>query len=519
MSKSLSYLRYNRLSSVLLPVALVLGLSACGGGDSDAPVSAALPSPNAATPSVEADNAQLQSQIDDINAKLKEAYAKLKEGEAKLASQGVTKPQDTSTDKTASTQTATTQKSDSKSTDKFAELDKAIAATQAKPQSFENSEQAKSLQAEITKLKEQINTLNKEKDNLLKNGVTDEAVKKELEATKAELKRYEDKYKEKEEKEAAEKARAEAIAREQARQKQEINEKRLAAEKERIKTQPHSGTDKIFKALNDIKTKFEPGRDHYGGAVLSVNNKDNTAQAFIFAEEDYNSPAKGEIDAAFKQFKIGNTNINLLEKGSKFHLRELTAQDFPNGGFGSGIIGSKQDDWRFSGFGELRYGVYNDPQGNSHLFVYGNPSAATKHGSPNVDIVYRGSAIMGKDGKYRALPKAVTAVLDKNKTDLNISIKTDKNVTLEVPTTIKTQHKEFPIAGGAGKELGQKFSGENALMSANGALFGSAELGGFFAVKEGVHQGEYGVFGASFDSEYLKSDKEFEAALQNNEPK
>lgn len=507
---------------VILPSVLSIALSACGGEANKV----ILPSPTAALPShsTSAEDTLLKSRLDDLNKQIQETKDKLSVAQSTQS----TKP----TKKTSST-------------DSTPELDNALSQIGKATTSPQEDEAVKK---SLIELKTQIALLQKEKEKLqelVSQGVTDKALLAQIESLKAQLAPY---LKQKEE--AAQQLTAEQ---EEARKKKqayatlrtEQEMARLNEEKTRLaKPTPKSGNNSVVEALAEIKQYYEPGKDHFGGAILTVNHAANTAKAVIMPEVDYsigidlidkdlqgkingsgslpNGYIKGEgMKEALQNFRIGNTAINLLEQdGTQYHLKALTTNNFTNGGFNSanpGIVGSKWGDANYSAFGQLRYGVYNDNQGNSHLFVYGNPSSKLAHGSPNVNITYRGSAIMGKNGQYRELPKAVTAVLNKEKTNLAISIQAAQEL-LKVDTTVQTQLKEHPIAGGESKELGQKFSGDNEKMSATGALFGSAEIGGFFAVKSGQYAGEHGVFGATFDNTYLSADTDFKDAHTNNNP-
>lgn len=516
---------------LILPSVLSVALSACGGGEASQVL---LPSLSAALPShsASAQDALLKNRINELNSQIQAAAAKLEEAKktrqptGKQASQTEAKPD--SKPNTTSNDTP--------------ELDKALAQI-GKPATSPQEDEA--TKKTLIELKTQIALLQKEKEKLqelVSQGVTDKALLAQIESLKAQLAPYLKKEEEANQQLTAE--QEEARKRKEAYATLRITQEtaRLNEEKTRLaKLTLKNGDDSVVKALQDIKAYYQPARDHFGGAILTVNHKDKTAKAVIMPEVDYsigidkdlqgkingsgslpNGYIKGEgMKEALQNFRIGNTPINLLEKdGTKYHLQKLTAENFTGGGFDKdnfGIVGSKWGDANYSAFGQLRYGVYNDNQGNSHLFVYGNPSSQNPHGSPNVNITYRGSAIISKGGQYRELPKAVTAVLDKNKTDLDISIQVE-NQKLDVKTKIEKQFKEHPIAGGAGKELGQKFFGENNQMSATGALFGPAEIGGFFAVKEGQYKGEHGVFGATFDNTYLSADKDFKDAHTKNNP-
>lgn len=519
---------------LILPSVLSVALSACGGGEANQVL---LPSLSAALPShsASAQDALLKNRIDELNSQIQAAAAKLEEAQKTRQPTG----------KQASQTEAKPNNKPSTTSNDTPELDKALAQI-GKPATSPQEDEA--VKKSLIELKTQIALLQKEKEKLqelVSQGVTDKALLAQIESLKAQLAPY---LKQKEE--AAQQLTAEQ---EEARKKKqayatlrtEQEMARLNEEKTRLaKPTPKSGNNSVVEALAEIKQYYEPGKDHFGGAILTVNHAANTAKAVIMPEVDYaigidlidkdlqgkingsgslpSKTIKGEgMKEALQNFRIGDTPINLLEKdGTKYHLQKLTAENFTGGGFDKdnfGIVGSKWGDANYSAFGQLRYGVYNDNQGNSHLFVYGNPSSKLAHGSPNVNITYRGSAIMGKNGQYRELPKAVTAVLNKEKTNLAISIQAAQEL-LKVDTTVQTQLKEHPIAGGESKELGQKFSGDNEKMSATGALFGSAEIGGFFAVKSGQYAGEHGVFGATFDNTYLSADTDFKDAHTNNNP-
>lgn len=232
-------------------------------------------------------------------------------------------------------------------------------------------------------------------------------------------------------------------------------------------------------------------RGAFDGAMITINNNTGTMTGAPTPNLD------------FEFFKINGTRVILLQrlddKLKSIPLRKLTAEDFPDGGYAPkdpanpGYLGSSYGNSQGKGvdslksFGQVRFGVYTDNTNTSHLFVHGNPSARSFSG------IFRGSAIIGKDGNYRPLPKAVTAYLNQDFTKLDIAIQTDKT-TLKFGTDVNYDHKTF--------------SGNDNGVQSYGGLFGTDGLGGFFEVQEGVHKGEHGVFGASNGKDILEDYRE-----------
>lgn len=235
------------------------------------------------------------------------------------------------------------------------------------------------------------------------------------------------------------------------------------------------------KGMTKMKRYHEGyNRGAFDGTMLTINNNTGAIKGAPTPNLD------------FEFFRVNGTRMILLQRlDDKLYsipLRKLSALDFPDGGYAPkdptnpGYIGSSYGNSQGKGvdslksFGQVRFGVYTDNTNTSHLFVHGNPSARSFSG------IFRGSAIIGKDGNYRGLPKAVTAYLNKDFTKLDVAIQTDKTL-LKFGADVNYDHKTF--------------NGDNNGVQTYGGLFGTDGLGGFFDVKEGVHKGEHGVFGAS----------------------
>lgn len=218
-------------------------------------------------------------------------------------------------------------------------------------------------------------------------------------------------------------------------------------------------------------------QDIFNGALVSINNQTGA----VVGSQTPN--------LNFENFKIGNARVlllqNVYDKTNGVSIRALNSNDFPDGNFSpkdsanAGYVGSSfdgSDGTSLDSFGRLRYGVYTDSTNTSHLFVHGNPTDRIFKGT------FLGSAVIGKDGNYRALDKAVKAVVDNDLTRVDVTIKTDK-------TTLNF--------GGAINQEAKTFAGTKNGVNTRGGFFGKDGLGGFFEVSEGVHQGEHGVYGAS----------------------
>lgn len=246
------------------------------------------------------------------------------------------------------------------------------------------------------------------------------------------------------------------------------------------------------KGMTKMKRYHEGyNRGAFDGTMLTINNNTGAIQGAPTPNLD------------FEFFRVNGTRMILLQrlddKLKSIPLRKLTELDFPEGGFSPkdpanpGYIGSSYGNSQGKGvdslksFGQVRFGVYTDNTNTSHLFVHGNPSARSFSG------VFRGSAIIGKDGNYRGLPKAVTAYLNKDFTKLDVAIQTDKTL-LKFGADVNYDHKTF--------------SGDKNGVQTYGGLFGTDGLGGFFDIKEGVHKGEHGVFGASNGKDIVEDYKQ-----------
>lgn len=267
---------------------------------------------------------------------------------------------------------------------------------------------------------------------------------------------------------------------------------------ELVKAAPTS----LSTAFDQLKTGFVPKRGEFSAFVVDIKNQDKTASA---------RQVKEAAGADMNSFVIDGIKIKLLESDdttTPVRLRKFKADDFEDrsafNATNAGIVGSKYGTRSWSGFGEMRFGVYHDKDNNSHLFVYGNPSDKAQ-GRKGEVLTYRGSAIMGRDGIYRELDKAVTAVMDAQKTKLDISIKAEKD-TLNFGGDIKAHEEEISQAAGGTKTIttGYSFEGTKGGVRTYGAFFGYSELGGVFEVLEGTHKGENGVYGASSDSAVIR---------------
>lgn len=225
-----------------------------------------------------------------------------------------------------------------------------------------------------------------------------------------------------------------------------------------------------------------------------VNMKEGTFNGVLInIDKNGNASGRQTANANFEQFRIGSTKVLLLQgvndKLNSVPVRKMTANDFINGGFEQvkeGWIGStygSHGDPEFvgnglQGFARLRFGVITNKDNTTNLFIHGNPSPRIFAGT------YRGSAIMGKDGNYKALPKAVTATVDSALTKVDVSLKTDQ-------TTLKF--------GGTIDNNAKTFAGTQGGVETRGGFFGYDGLAGVFTVIDGTHKGNHGVYGASND--------------------
>lgn len=222
----------------------------------------------------------------------------------------------------------------------------------------------------------------------------------------------------------------------------------------------------------------------YSGLTLTLDNTNKT----VTGARNGNVP--------FDDFDVGGAKVLLLErvndKLSYVPVRKLTSNDFKSGfapkdpnnvgyvgsRFGSRFGDIEQD--QLQSFGSLRYGVYTDANNKTHLFVHGNPADRVFKGE------YLGSAIMGKDGVYEALPNAVKAIVSSDLSQVDVSINTNSGVL------------RF---GGA--ISGNTFTGVQNGVETKGGFYGNS-LGGIFQVTEGTHKDKNGVFGAALKTKDLE---------------
>lgn len=201
------------------------------------------------------------------------------------------------------------------------------------------------------------------------------------------------------------------------------------------------------------------------------------------------------LPAEFESIVINDTRILLLSKvadrlKTDVALQALDKDDFrtldgknavgmPQGAKG-GWVGSigRFGTMAGSDWSDMRFGVYVDEKNVSHLFVHGKPGSVRETASGVV--AYTGSAIIGKDGNYRALPNSVNGVVDWNNKLVSLNI-TDNGNQIKVGGNIK----------------GNTFEGLNDGVQTRGAFYGSSELGGMFNATSGQYNGYNGVFGAT----------------------
>ena len=230
---------------------------------------------------------------------------------------------------------------------------------------------------------------------------------------------------------------------------------------------------------------FKNGSKAFSGSIISIDNKTGSVS---------NGRTNANDTQRFDSFTINGTTVLLMarlsEREKEITLRPFNKDDFPDGGFNAenpGFVGSKGGEWRDPSdkFAELRYGVYNDTNNVSHLFVHGNPSSFV----PKEDKVYtyRGSAVMGKEGKYDALRKALTA-------EVNFASK-KVAITLNLPTN---DNRESSLKFG-GTISGNTFAGTENGVETRGGFFNHAarDMGGTFQVIDGEKKGYNGAYGAT----------------------
>ena len=217
-----------------------------------------------------------------------------------------------------------------------------------------------------------------------------------------------------------------------------------------------------------------------------------------------------------KSFTLNNTRINLLNNSYEnqftengIALRQMKASDFDavddNGkvtGDATNSLHASKPSWVGSvakgtinhwgeesndtgSFRNLRYGVYNDAEGNSHLFVFGLPATLNRSSGT---IEYAGSAIVGKDGQYEGLGNAMSATANFD--------------TKKVDVSIKRSAGDLRFGGDI---KGNSFEGTQNNVYTKGGFYGgninatslNSNLGGMFTVIDGAEKGVNGVYGGA----------------------
>lgn len=509
------------MKKFLLPTLIIpslLTLTACGGGDEPAITGQSLPTPTFESP------INAGTTDDELNQKIQKAQNELNEINSRLASLFASLDQ---ANQSTTNQADETLKSENGTlTAKVDELTKAKESLENQKTQLEA--QKNELENQKTKLESQIDTKSKEVD-LAKQ--TLESAKQDLENQKASLEQQiaslnsqnqadkealSAKQQELEAKQKALDTATQALAQKQS----ELDDTKQALNALKAQTAPPTSTPtggiqdpapqtpprpstpkqeptSLRDALSTLKASYtEPDRGEYTGFIVTVDNKAKTAQSQVIDPIAAGDPSE--------YFKIDGIAITLLGDGEdEVILRELKETDFSGDGFNgatSGFVGSKHGTGSWDGFSAMRFGLYNDKNNKSHLFVYGNPAKIDKAKNLSHKTFY-GSAIIGKDGTYQKLEKAVVANIGSDDTKVNITIKTPK--------------EELNFAGDIiADSQGYKttFGGELDGNKVQGGFFGSnnvVDIGGIFEVnKEGsLHQGEHGVFGASSDGSLYRKYK------------
>lgn len=494
-----------KFTRTLLAISCLAALSACGGGKSSTHAIQPTPTPKsneiaqltqnntqliAEKQALEAQKTSLENQKANLEKQLADAKTKAGSGD------DVKKLQDKLTETETNLKAANDKLTSAN--DKIAQAQKILDnENKLLNQLGAEERKVKDLQAKNEKLQEELDKAKTGKTNLADtaNAEALKDVQDELAKVKAELKQAQDTL-------SSTQTELQAAKEALAKNNSHTNTPNHAD------THAHTGTDthtnaqtlvSLTSALDNIKNKFEPARTNYTGVLLSVDNKNKTASSTIYPNNSYNDPSN-----AFAAFKVGDTKIVLLNNDDTVRtVRKLAASDFPDGNINHdnlGYIGSKYGDISWSGFGQFRFGVYNDSNNQSHLFVYGQPSSAQVVKGNKRELTYKGSAIIGKDGNYRPLEKAVTAVLKPDDNKIDVAIQTEKEL-LKFSGDI---HYTVAQENGKVNEVGARFSGVSDSGRTEGGFFGYDSIGGFFEVSKGAHMGEHGVYGASNDSDVLK---------------
>lgn len=243
-------------------------------------------------------------------------------------------------------------------------------------------------------------------------------------------------------------------------------------------------TSSFGTAENGLMPTKTEGWTNYATAVMSINHQNGTASTAINPED--NTPAT-------KSITVNGTKIALLENvgSDKIALQELEKENtaLPAG---SGWVGSQISSSSWVPFGKMRFGVYNDNAGSSHLFVTGEEASEGRMKGVEKSVYnFKGSAVIGKDGQYQALPDSISGTVDFH----------EKNVDLDFAINEQNQHKI------TGKINGNTFAGESETgVLTKGGFYGYADtLGGFMQINKGAYSGYNGVYGAGQDGRPVKT--------------
>lgn len=243
----------------------------------------------------------------------------------------------------------------------------------------------------------------------------------------------------------------------------------------------------IKEALNTLRNNYTADvGSSYRALSVAIDPQANAATGNIIDSKFVDEKTTME------NLTIGGVNVKLLPNTNTVLLRKMTEDEFAEGEFDAtkdSFVGRtyRSGDWDDPA-GQFRYGVYNSKDGKTQLFVYGKPMTWNY---PKYNITFYGSAIIGKQGKYRTVENAVKAELNVEKNDLDISIKLAPEDILEVKAKV-SKH-------GDGYSATRTFDGESATMKVQGGFFGKEDVGGIFEVLSGEHKDENGVFGASLN--------------------
>lgn len=243
------------------------------------------------------------------------------------------------------------------------------------------------------------------------------------------------------------------------------------------------GTGTMEGKMESFRSNHEQGifKQYYNGVVLTLDDSKTKADNKIAMSQTGKNARSTEDE--LNVFKLSDDiEVTLTDLQNRHHFRALKAEDFSKGSFtGKGFVGGSGEPSSYANKqSDIRYGVYSQ-EGQSILFVNGKPAGRAIQGT------YVGNAFYGKNGDYKALKNAVTAI---------VSLTDDQNSLGRIDVNVNVGGGEILNLGG--EVSGNVFEGNAGDGEIKGGFFGLGDAAGVFYVnKAGEQNGYNGVFGVS----------------------